>query len=205
MRKAAFILILTALNLCGAVHAQAATQRECLKEINLGKDYEEERKQAFAVFQRERSEKLRCDFLAKTSRYVSQVAKAASTCQAHEPELAKKLKSDAASASEELNSSKYKCNLRSKAELQAEKRCLSAREATNAKDPVFKKALAEYNADKTKRTQCAFLSASFAYFTEVDRMLRLCEPIYEPGGPSRVPETQTRLQQIKDNQKKFCN
>jgi hypothetical protein len=204
MRKAAFFLILAAVNHCGAVHTQAATQGECLKEINLGKRYEEERKQAFALFQKERSESLRCELLAKARRYISQADKAAGTCQAHEPELAAKLKSDAALVLKELNSSKYQCNLRSKAELQAEKRCLSAREAANIKDVVFKKALADYNANKTKLTQCAFLSTSFDYFTEVDRMLRLCEPVYEPGGPSRVPETQRRLQQIKDNQKKFC-
>ncbi|MBF9197080.1 hypothetical protein [Microvirga terrestris] len=204
MRKAAIFLILITATFCGAVPSEAATQRECLKALNLGKRYEEERKQAFALFQRGRSEGLRCDFLVKSRRYVSQAEKAANACHEHEPNLAEKLKADAASTLKELDSAKYECRPKSKAELQAEKRCLAAREATNAKDAVFKQTLAAYNANKTKLTQCTFLKASIDYLTETDTMLKLCEPIHAPDGPSQIAKNRETLQKSREAQTKFC-
>ncbi|WP_230532702.1 hypothetical protein [Microvirga roseola] len=202
MRKSAVFLISATAAFFGAVQTQAATQRECLNEINLGKRYADERQQAFALFQKDKSESLRCEFLAKSRMYISQAEKAADACHEHEPGLADKLRADAASILKESDSPKYQC--KSKAQLQAEKLCLAAREATNARDAVFKKTLAEYNGSKTKLTQCAFLKASIEYLTEADKMLKLCEPIHAPNGPSLVAKNRDSLQRSSDAQRKFC-
>lgn len=205
MRKSTFFAVFLAAALHGASPLYASTQVECLKAIETARRFEQANKAAHAVYQQEKSEASRCAFLSKSREHMNQAARAAEICRAHEPELAEKLKADATAGLKTLASSRNTCNPKSKADLSAEKQCDDAQTAFRAKNDIFQRALADYNSNKNKQTQCAFLRTSLDYLVVEEKMLRLCEPIFEPEKPSIIPKTRARMQQVRENQARFCN
>jgi hypothetical protein len=205
MKTLLFSVVLLAGCLAVAPHSYAATERECLKAIELGKRFEQESRIAHEAYQQEKTEISKCEFLSKSRKHLTQTKKTAEICQAYEPELAAKLKADVVSGLKALDSPNNTCRSKSKADLLAEKRCMDAQKSASAKNEIFQMTLATYNINKNNQTQCTFLQESLAYFTDVEKMLKSCEPILEPGKPSKVPENRTAIQKIKAAQMKFCN
>lgn len=204
MKTLVFSIALLAGSLSVAPYSHAATERECLKAIELGKRFEQESRAAHAVYQQEKTEISKCEFLGRSRKHLTQIKRTAETCQAYEPELAAKLKADVVSGLKELDSPNNTCNSKSKADLLAEKRCMDSQKSASAKNEVFQTTLAAYNSAKNNQTQCTFLRASLEYFTDVEKMLRTCEPILEPGRPSKVPENRQAIQKVRAAQAKFC-
>ncbi len=203
MKKSAFVVFLFG-SVFAVSQAHAATQRECLQSIETTKRFERDNRNANAVYKREQTELARCEFLSKSKRYFAQAEKTAGLCQAYEPELAAKLRSDAAAGIQILDSSRNTCNSKSKADLSAEKRCLDTQKATNSKNEIFQKAHTIYNINKNKQTQCSFIKSSIEYFTSVEIMLKACEPIFGDGKPSKLPGARESIQNSKAAQSKFC-
>lgn len=204
MKKSVFIWALMTASFFASHHSYAATQRECLKAIELTKRFEQDSRKAHAAYQQEKSEISRCEFLSKSREHLAQAEETTNICQAYEPELAGKLKADVIVGLKVLDSPINTCNSKTKAELLAEKQCDAARKANNVKDEAFKRTLADYNSNKNKQTQCIFLETSLDYLNTVEKMLRLCEPIFEPSKPSGIPDTRERIQKVREAQTKFC-
>ncbi|QRM30523.1 hypothetical protein [Microvirga sp. VF16] len=204
MKNAVLVLACAIASLFATSHPQAATQQECLKAIELTKRFEQEGRKAHAVYQQEKTEISRCEFLSKSRKHLAQAEKTTDMCQVYEPELAGKLKADVVAGLKMLDSPNNTCNSKSRADLLAEKRCMDAQKSASAKNEVFQTTLATYNGNKNNQTQCTFLKASLEYFTDGEKMLRTCEPILEPGKPSKVPENRESIQKIRATQAKFC-
>ncbi|MGO4525534.1 hypothetical protein AB4097_11805 [Microvirga sp. 2MCAF35] len=190
--------------LLAASHSQAATQRECLKAIELTKRFEQDSRKAHAVYQQERSEISKCAFLSKSRKHLTQAEKTADICQAYEPDLTGEMKTELVAGLKALDSPNNTCNTKSRTDLLAEKRCTDAQKSLRAKNETFQKAVDLHNSDKNNQTLCTLLKVSLEYFSEGEREQRLCEAVVKTGEPSKVPEIQGWIQKIKARQKEFC-
>jgi hypothetical protein len=204
MKTLVFSIALLAGCLSVAPHSHAATERECLKAIELGKRFEQESRAAHAVYQQEKSEISKCEFLGRSRKHLAQIKKAAEICQAYEPELTAKLKADVVSGLKALDSPNNTCNSKSKADLLAEKRCMDAQKTTKAKNEIFQRAHATYNNNKNNENLCSWLKVSVEYFRDAERTQKLCEAIVRTDEPSKAPEIRSWLQQTKAKQKELC-
>jgi hypothetical protein len=121
----------------GISQSYAASQRECLNAIELTKRFEQHSRRAYALYEQDKSEASRCEFLKISRKQLLHGKKTVELCESYEPDLARKMKADIIIGLRRPDSPSNTCNPRSKSDLQAESQCLAAWKASDAKEAIF--------------------------------------------------------------------
>ena len=205
MKKLAASIGVATFVLISHPEAREITAQECLAEIGKVKQAEEKRRHYSQRYQETKTVESRCEFIAEGITYFKQVKKTAESCMKHEPEQAGSLHATAVEVLGQFTPELKKCS----AEVALERKCLSAldrvrplRELHEEKAAIFNKGHA--SAEEKRQAGCEMLKAGLAYFKEVEKASRVCEPLDPEKAGSVYAGNKTVLPQLLDSLNRHC-